>query len=349
MVQQRVLVTGSNGSLGRVAVTAAKEAGHWVRGLDRATASGDGVYDRSASEARWHAEPDDFLLGAITDRALLDEAMAGVDVVIHLAATPDDLAPFDAPDGIMENNIEAVYLVCQAALAAGVQRLMLTSSVQAIQGLDLDRPITLADGTAPTNHYSLTKVFSEDIGQMYARGVAPRFAAAGEASPHRMSVVITRIGWFVRNTKESEDLVASGRFGYYLSRDDAGRYFVRVIESEAPHAGESAVLFAMSKAPAGETTSFLRHLYQNCNLPRQARDKHRERWRKKKNVSAGEEMFDLSPALDVLGWEPEDVYPAGVRMRPPCVCLIECLRCCCCCVLRIVDQQYCTIITKRTI
>jgi len=26
-------------------------------------------------------------------------------------------------------------------------------------------------------------------------------------------------------------------------------------------------------------------------------------------------MFDLSPALDVLGWEPEDVYPAGVRMR----------------------------------
>jgi hypothetical protein len=60
-------------------------------------------------------------------------------------------------------------------------------------------------------------------------------------------------------------------------------------------------------------------------------------------------MFDLSPALDVLGWEPEDVYPAGVRMRPPCVCLIECLRCCCCCVLRIVDQQYCTIITKRTI
>ena len=70
----RVLVTGSNGSLGRVAVTAAREAGHWVRGLDRAAASGDGVYDRSASESRWHAEPDDFMLGAITDKDLLVKA-----------------------------------------------------------------------------------------------------------------------------------------------------------------------------------------------------------------------------------------------------------------------------------
>ena len=104
----RVLVTGSNGSVGRVAVTAAREAGHWVRGLDRAAASGDGVYDRSASEARWHAEPDEFLLGVITDAELLAKAMNGIDVVIHLAATPDDLAPFDGPGGIMENNVLGV-------------------------------------------------------------------------------------------------------------------------------------------------------------------------------------------------------------------------------------------------
>ena len=60
---------------------------------------------------------------------------------------------------------------------------MLASSVQAIQGLrtpDRSTTITLEDGTSPTNHYSLTKVFSEDIGQMYARGVEPRFAEAGE-------------------------------------------------------------------------------------------------------------------------------------------------------------------------
>ena len=272
----RVLVTGSNGSLGRVAVTAAREAGHWVRGLDRAAASGDGVYDRSASESRWHAEPDDFMLGAITDKDLLVKAMDGIDVVIHLAATPDDLAPFDAPGGIMENNILGVYLVCDAAVKAGVHRLMLTSSVQVIQGLDLSQVITLADGTAPTNHYSLTKVFSETIGEMYARGLQPRFPEAGEAPSNEISVVITRVGWFVRNTGESEDLVAAGRFGYYLSHDDAARYFVRVIESETPRKGDSAVLFAVSRAQKGD------------------------------------EMFDMTPAREILGFEPQDVYPQGV-------------------------------------
>ena len=272
----RVLVTGSNGSVGRVAVTAAREAGHWVRGLDRAAASGDGVYDRSASEARWHAEPDEFLLGAITDAELLARAMDGIDVVIHLAATPDDLAPFDAPGGIMENNILGAYRVCDAAVKAGVHRLMLTSSVQAIQGLSTGKVITLADGTAPTNHYSLTKVFSETIGEMYARGVQPRFPEAGEAPANKISVVITRVGWFVRNTSESEALVDSGRFGYYLSHDDAARYFVRVIESETPLPGGSAVLFAVSK-------------------PRE-----------------GEEMFDMTPARTILGFEPQDLYPQGV-------------------------------------
>ena len=58
---KRVLVTGSNGSAGRVAVSAIKDAGHWVRGLDRADAGGDGVYDRTASEGRYHRAPDEFV------------------------------------------------------------------------------------------------------------------------------------------------------------------------------------------------------------------------------------------------------------------------------------------------
>ena len=255
-----------------------------MRGFDRAAGGGDGVYDRSASEGRWHAEPDDFVQAELTDQAALARAMEGIDVVIHLAATPDDLAPFDAPGGIMEANVLGVYNVCDAARTAGVRRLMLTSSVQAIQGLvsgwsgggDM---IRLEDGTAPTNHYSLTKVFSEEIGRMYARGVQPRFPEAGVATDNTMSVVITRIGWFVRNNAESVDMVASGGYGVYLSHDDAARYFVRVIESPTPEPGESAVLFCVSKAPAGG------------------------------------ENVDMAPAREVLGFEPQDVYPAGVPFQ----------------------------------
>ena len=93
------------------------------------------------------------------------------------------------------------YNICDAARTAGVTRLMLTSSQQAVGGLansaalpreEIRRRIAngepvvqLKDGTAPTNHYALTKVFSETIGEMYARGVQPRFAEAGAASQNQ--------------------------------------------------------------------------------------------------------------------------------------------------------------------
>lgn len=141
---------------------------------------------------------------------------------VHLAACPDDLTPFDAPGGVAESNIMGVYNVCDACRTAGVSRLMLTSSTQAIGGLegisgdgDLSSraaPVTVADGVAPTNHYALTKAFAELIGPMYARGVVPRFPEAGSAVEHRMSVVITRVGWFVRNTAESTELAQIGAF-----------------------------------------------------------------------------------------------------------------------------------------
>ena len=121
----RVLVTGSNGSLGRVACTALQQAGHWVRGLDRAAGSGDSTYDRSATP---DAQPDDFVQAEITDAAALAAAMESIDVVIHLAATPDDLATFDEPGGIMVSThprpkppptLDYMYRTREAASAAG--------------------------------------------------------------------------------------------------------------------------------------------------------------------------------------------------------------------------------------
>ena len=99
----------------------------------------------------------------------------------------------------------------------------------------LSRPcLLLSDAWRGSRADALTKVFSEDIGQMYARGVQPRFPEAGDPTDNQMSVVITRLGWFVRNTAESEGLAQAGAYGAYLSHDDCGRYMVRVVESPTP-------------------------------------------------------------------------------------------------------------------
>ena len=140
--------------------------------------------------------------------------------------------------------------------------------------------IQLSDGTAPTNHYSLTKVFAETIGEMYARGVQPRFPQPDNPSmqptDNLMSVVITRLGWFIRNAEESVAIAESRAFSAYLSHDDAARYFVRVIESETPVAGQSVIAYAQSRTPIGFST-------QHTN----------------------------AEAERVLGYLPHDVYPNG--------------------------------------
>ena len=56
---------------------------------------------------------------------------------------------------------------------------------------------------------------------------------------HQLTVGRGRTGWFVRNTEMTVVLAAGHSYGAYLSHDDAGRYFVRVVESVTPLAGES--------------------------------------------------------------------------------------------------------------
>ena len=53
---------------------------HWVRGFDRAPydTKGDGVYDRSASEEKYHAKPNDFVQAELTDKEAIAKAMEGI-------------------------------------------------------------------------------------------------------------------------------------------------------------------------------------------------------------------------------------------------------------------------------
>jgi hypothetical protein len=53
---------------------------HWVRGFDRAPfdEKGDGVYDRSASEKKYHARPNDFVQAELTNKEAIAKAMEGI-------------------------------------------------------------------------------------------------------------------------------------------------------------------------------------------------------------------------------------------------------------------------------
>ena len=216
---RRVLVTGASGAIGTPVCRHLLERSHQVRGF--------------ALEKTPYL--DESRVGDLSDLGAVRTAMDQIETVIHLGAYPNNA---DFLQVLLQPNVRGLYHVCSTAVEAGVQRLVIASSLQVISGLKKEGVIRIEDGAAPTNHYALSKIWAEDLGEMYAR-------------VHELSVILVRIGWFPRNTDEARRLASNPQgTSLYFSHSDAALFFARCVESPTPDAGESATVFATSK-PAG--------------------------------------------------------------------------------------------------
>lgn len=199
-----VLVTGSAGRIGRAAVAELLRRGHAVRGLDLAPTPG-------LADSR---------VGSITDRASVDAAMAGMEVLVHLAATPDDA---DFLTELLPNNIVGVYHVLESARLAGVGRIVLASSGQVNwwQQMSGGIPVRPEDPPSPRSWYAAAKMFMESIGR-------------GFAETHGISVIVARLGWCPRGREHLEAMATDPwAQDVYLSPRDAGRFFACAVEAPA--------------------------------------------------------------------------------------------------------------------
>ncbi|MFQ3652550.1 MAG: NAD(P)-dependent oxidoreductase, partial [Gemmataceae bacterium] len=174
-----VLVTGAAGRLGRAAVTALREAGFQVRGLDLSPAPG--VHEN--------------VVGSITDPAVVRTAMVGIETLVHLAATPDD---DDFPSRLLPNNLLGVYELLEAARAADVRRLILASTGQVVwwQRHRGPLPVYADDTPTPRGWYATTKLFLEAAGRMLV-------GADGR------TVLAARLGWCPRHAQQAHEIAAS--------------------------------------------------------------------------------------------------------------------------------------------
>src|SRR3954465_11098302 len=106
-------------------------------------------------------------VGEVTDPALLDELLEGVDAVVHLAGNPD---PDSSWSELREPNVEAFRTLLDAARRHDVQRVVFASSVHAMGVYEgLGRwPIDPAWPPAPCCAYGATKAFDEALARVYA-------------------------------------------------------------------------------------------------------------------------------------------------------------------------------------
>jgi dTDP-L-rhamnose 4-epimerase len=118
----RVLVTGGSGFIGSHIVTALTSGGHEVLVLDALLPSAHPVPPRPPEGAQWTH-------GDVRDRAVVAEALRGVDAVCHQAAMVGLGKDFaDAPEYVSCNDLGTAVLL--AAMAeAGVRDLVLAGSM----------------------------------------------------------------------------------------------------------------------------------------------------------------------------------------------------------------------------
>ncbi len=216
----RTLVTGSAGHLGEALVRTLRARGTNVVGLDFRPSACTNV------------------VGSVNDPDLMREVMTGVEVVFHTAALHKPQLAFLPGRAFVDTNISGTHTVLDAAVAAKVRAMVMTSSTTVFGDALIppaDRPAAWIDESispVPKNIYGVTKVGAEDLCQLAHRNDglacvvlrASRFFAEGDDMPHEYD-------------GRSDDNIKANEYAYRrIALEDVVDAHLKAAE-RAPHLG----------------------------------------------------------------------------------------------------------------
>ena len=163
----KILVVGGAGYIGSHVARECLDSGHSVT-----------VYDNLSSGSKGNLFPEaSFVEGDILDYpALLSVMRGGYDALVHLAAFKAAGESMLKPEKYSLNNLNGTVNILNAALEAGVGRVVFSSSA-ATYGEPKYLPIDERHPTEPENYYGFTKLEIERILGWYDRLKGLRFAA----------------------------------------------------------------------------------------------------------------------------------------------------------------------------
>jgi len=166
---RKVLVTGADGFIGSHVVETLLDLGADVRAFALYNSFGSlGWLDSSSgfSDAL-AAGKAEFVLGDIRDAEHVSEAVAGVDVVLHLAALIAIPHSYTAPRSYVDTNVTGTLNVLEAVRRHGTPRLVHTSTSE-VYGTPETVPITEEHALRGQSPYSATKIAADKLAESYA-------------------------------------------------------------------------------------------------------------------------------------------------------------------------------------
>jgi len=176
-----VLVTGGAGFLGINLVRSLLRKGHTATSLDLAEFDYPDVCDRVTA-----------IRGDIRNRALVDEAFARIDVVVHGAAA---LPLYDDKD-IFSTDVEGTRNVLAAAASRGIDRIIHISST-AVYGIPDHHPLLESDPLVGVGSYGKAKIQAEQVCLEYRRKglCVPIIRPKTFVGPERLGVFALLYDW----------------------------------------------------------------------------------------------------------------------------------------------------------
>lgn len=234
-MSKTVLVTGASGFIAQQLIVNLLAQGHAVRGTVRSKSKGETLRTALAKHTDRASEIELVEADLESDRGW-PEAVAGVDVIQHLAS-PFPMAAPKNPDDLIRPARDGALRVLRAAKAAGANRVIMTSSCAAIAygwGDRLPEVLTEKDWSDPNNTsdcppYMQSKTLAERAAWDYVNGEG-RGIALTTINPVAVFGPILSA-----QVKTSVGIVAQIMTGKYPALPNAGIQVVDVRDVSAAH------------------------------------------------------------------------------------------------------------------
>jgi UDP-N-acetylglucosamine 4,6-dehydratase/5-epimerase len=242
--EKHVLVTGGTGSFGKKFIEVMLKEYHPARLI---VYSRDELKQHEMRNAGFDHPDLRYFIGDIRDLPRLRRALNGVDLVVHAAALKQVPACEYNPMEAVKTNILGSSNVVDAALDAGVEKVLALSTDKAVN---------------PVNLYGATKLAAEKLmiqSNAYAGGMTTRFSCVryGNVVGSRGSVVPL----FIRQREKGEITLTDDRMTrFWISLEQGVRFVIRCIENM--HGGEVFV----PKIPSMKMTDLAKALAPDAQI-----------------------------------------------------------------------------------
>lgn len=160
-----VLVIGGAGYIGSHTARALKRAGHEVI-----------VFDNLSTGYELLAAGFELVRGDVLDKSALARVLSRSDAIMHFAAYAYVGESVTNPRKYFHNNVEGGLSLMNAALEAGVNKIIFSSTC-AVYGVPSKVPIEENIPRQPVNPYGVSKLFFEQALEAYDRAYSFRYAS----------------------------------------------------------------------------------------------------------------------------------------------------------------------------